>query len=66
MANVYPIFPILHFPYRRPFQIKDGYNKARGTWWYRSKVTGLIVGPFQHEHAARLTQQTEDSANGFL
>lgn len=67
MDNIVHFQPAMTFSYRRPFEIKDGYNgPRRGTWWYRSKVTGYVIGPYFHEHAATLAQQTEDMANGYL
>jgi len=67
LSNVFEMVPpVLHFPVRRPFQIDDQYNgKKRGTWWFRSKATGEVIGPYHHEAAARMAQQIEDNANGF-
>lgn len=68
MTNVVEMQPPeMSFSFRRPFRINDTYNgPSRGTWWFRSKATGELVGPYHTEHAAAINQQAEDAANGFL
>ncbi len=69
MTDVVQMQPLeMSFPFRRPFRINDIYNGPTrgGTWWFRSKATGELVGPYHTEHSAKINQQAEDVANGFL
>ncbi|UIS25239.1 hypothetical protein [Erythrobacter phage vB_EliS-L02] len=67
MGEVLTMNPPCHFGFDVPFQVKDGFNgPSRGTWWFRSKKDGTIVGPFHSWAIARLTQQQEDMKLGYL
>lgn len=46
--NILPACPAeLYFPIGKPFKIEDQFNgPQRGTWFYRSKITNRVYGPF--------------------
>lgn len=61
MGVLLRIDPLLHFPIGYPFEVPDAYNgKERGTWYYRSPVTGVLRGPFASMPIAGVTMVNED------
>lgn len=53
MGELLHVNPVLHWPFRQPFQILDQRNgPTRGTWFYRSAFTDSIWGPFHSEEDA--------------
>lgn len=61
MGELLRIDPNLHFPIGYPFEVPDGYNgKHRGTWYYRSPLTGALRGPFTSMPIAGVTMVNEE------
>lgn len=63
MADSLRIDPPLHFGFDRPFSVSDHYNRHRGVWFYRSKWTGEVYGPFKSEQITIFEMSKEDKHN---
>lgn len=63
MGKLLQMNPELHFPWGRPFQVHDEYNgHQRGTWYFRSRSTGVLNGPFRNFDEAEHVMDREEYA----
>ncbi len=53
MGSLHQFNPTLHQPVLKVWSSGDQYNKARGTWFYRSRH-GTLHGPFMSKLTAQL------------
>jgi hypothetical protein len=53
MGELLAIDPDIHFPLLQVFKTGDGFNKERGTWFYRNQA-GHMEGPFKSETTANM------------